>query len=185
MPPDDISSALSDAGDSHSDWRQDLITNKDGSPRAILANAATALRKDPALAAARDQLWAEAVAAFRDGEPWWLDSDELIKAAAAEQEKRYRPDPWQETIETYLEEPIGDTGKPRAETSIDLICRKLGIDPGRRTQQDANRISRCLTKLGWERTRKRKNGARTYVYERPSVPGVPTCNDQRGDEIQQ
>ena len=44
-----------------------------------------------------EQLWAEAVAAFRAGERWWLDpADEL--AAADEQDRRVIGDPWEDLV---------------------------------------------------------------------------------------
>ena len=42
----------------------------------------------------RDQLWAEAVAAYRADEKWWLDK-ETEKAAAVEQGDRRIVDPWE------------------------------------------------------------------------------------------
>ncbi len=41
----------------------------------------------------RDQLWAEAVARYRGGEHWWLETTELNAAATKEQEVRYQQDP--------------------------------------------------------------------------------------------
>src|SRR6185503_18188064 len=43
----------------------------------------------------RDQLWAEAVAAYKRGETWWLD-DDIETIAAREQGKRLEDDPWTE-----------------------------------------------------------------------------------------
>ena len=55
-----------------------------------------------ALARDRDQLWAEAVARFKDGAIWWIDGPELMAAATAEQEKRYQSDAWDDLIEHWL-----------------------------------------------------------------------------------
>ena len=55
-----------------------------------------------ALARDRDQLWAEAVARFRAGAIWWLDTPELIAAATAEQEKRYQADAWDDLIANWI-----------------------------------------------------------------------------------
>ena len=50
------------------------------------------------LAAAKDQLWAEAVYLHFEGKAWWLDTVGLTKEAEAEQSARYEGDPWDELI---------------------------------------------------------------------------------------
>ena len=44
----------------------------------------------------RDQLWAEAVARFKAGAKWWLETPELEALATAEQEMRFKVDVWKE-----------------------------------------------------------------------------------------
>ena len=55
-----------------------------------------------ALACDRDQLWAEAVARYRAGEPWWLETRNLTELAEEEQLDRYQGDAWDDTIRDYL-----------------------------------------------------------------------------------
>ena len=55
-----------------------------------------ALRRD------RDQLWAEAVARYREGAIWWLDEPELIAEVKAEQDQRYHADAWDSRIDRWL-----------------------------------------------------------------------------------
>jgi putative DNA primase/helicase len=50
----------------------------------------------------RDQLWAEAVAAFIAGEKWHLDDDDDIADAKAEQAKRREVHPWEPVLEAWL-----------------------------------------------------------------------------------
>ena len=50
----------------------------------------------------RDQLWAEAVARYRAGEPWWLETRDLTELAEEEQLDRYQGDAWEEPIRAYL-----------------------------------------------------------------------------------
>ena len=50
----------------------------------------------------RDQLWAEAVHAYKAGEKWWMETPELEALATAEQNARFRADVWQETVEHWL-----------------------------------------------------------------------------------
>ena len=98
-----------------------------------------------ALARDRDQLWAEAVARFRAGAIWWLDTPELIEAASAEQEKRYQADAWDELIERWLTHEVrtvpgeGFSYAPSRKESVPETCatdQRLGWrnpEPGNRT----------------------------------------------------
>jgi predicted P-loop ATPase len=103
------------------------------------------------LARDRDQLWAEAVARYRAGERWWLDTAELTLLAELEQADRYEGDAWEGPIARWLE--------GRESASIDEILT-MGLDKakGTWTQSDKTRVARCLLALGWERF---KAGART------------------------
>jgi putative DNA primase/helicase len=116
----------------------------------------------------RDQLWAEAVARFRTGEIWWIDSPELSAAAADEQQERYDEDAWQHLI--------GEWVQGREYITVEQILRdcieKLSRDW---TQSDKNRIARCLRSIGWTRKRgpRAEKGHRDWRY----LPG-PTLRSR-------
>jgi predicted P-loop ATPase len=96
----------------------------------------------------RDQLWAEAVYRFRNGVNWWLDTTELNRAAEQEQAERYESDPWQSTIEEWIQD--------RPDVSIaEVLSGALDKPKSQWTQVDQNRVSRVLTALGWEKFQKR------------------------------
>jgi len=132
-----------------------------------------ALRRD------RGQLWAEALHYCRLGATWWLDDAEVIKAAIEEQQKRYQADVWQEQIAKWLETPTerrDENGHPVAAyssnresvTVSDILSHCIGKRLEMWTQSDKNRISGCLTALGWERYRSGPKNAREWRYRKVS-----------------
>jgi predicted P-loop ATPase len=127
----------------------------------------------------RDQLWAEALHQCRAGATWWLDDAEVVQDAIEEQRARYQADVWQEQIAKWLEAPdrrLDEHGQPLGEftsssesvTIIDVLHHCIGKRLDMWTQADKNRISCCLTALGWERYKAGPKGARTWRYRRVS-----------------
>jgi len=136
-----------------------------------------------ALARDRDLLWAEAVARFRAGAIWWLDTPELIAAVAAEQEKRYQADAWDALIGRWLtherrrmqEEP-GAFGAwpekevrrqaPLADVSVgEVLEQAIGLEPGRWGRADQMRVTAYLKANGWERYQGRVGDRRGALRE--------------------
>jgi predicted P-loop ATPase len=109
------------------------------------------------LRADRDQLWAEAAEAEALGESIRLDP-RLYEAAAAEQEARLAgDDPLIDMLHRAL---VNRTGKLRVSDAY-LIC---GIEPGKVNQDQISRFGRAIRELGWERQRRRFDGALQYAY---------------------
>jgi len=109
------------------------------------------------LRADRDQLWAEAAEAEALGESIRLDP-RLYEAAAAEQEARLSGD---DPLVDVLHRALGNrTGKLRVSDAY-LIC---GIEPGKVNQDQISRFGRAIRELGWERQRRRFDGALQYAY---------------------
>lgn len=104
----------------------------------------------------RNQLWAEAVARYRQGERWWLDTPELTFAAEQEQADRYEGDAWDEPIAKYVEE--------RDSVSVEEVLRFLDKPVGTWTQYDKTRVARSLKALGWERYKSGSKHARQWRY---------------------
>jgi predicted P-loop ATPase len=118
----------------------------------------------------RDQLWAEAVARYKAGEIWWIDSAELGAAAAEEQQDRYDEDAWQPLIADWIE--------GYESVTVDQVLRScLEKQPRDWNQGDKNRVARCLHAIGWTRKRapKDEHGHREWVYRPgPSIrSGAP------------
>ena len=90
----------------------------------------------------RDQLLAEAVELFNDGEHWWPPRDFEKQHIAPEQEARFEPDPWEEPIAAYLaKRPRTLTAKPTT-TILYIAVDVLGFDPSPVTAQGKTPISR-------------------------------------------
>ena len=69
----------------------------------------------------RDQLFAEAVAAFRAGKQWWPDAEFERRHIKPEQEARYEADQWEQAISEYI--------APKVASSRDRNC--AGSTPDR------------------------------------------------------
>jgi predicted P-loop ATPase len=121
-----------------------------------------ALRRD------RDQLWAEAVHCYRNGEKWWLETPELIATALEEQEEAYQPDPWEPEVEKQLANLLTEK-EAAAFTTIPDLLRVLHKDTEKWTRLDAARVGVILTRAGWKSTRPwvAGGGPRPRIY-RPS-----------------
>jgi hypothetical protein len=102
------------------------------------------------LAAVRGQLWAEAVVAFRAGEPWWLKGEAESLAIEAQAE-RAEEDPWMPSVAGYL--------AGRSSASCRALLEAVGLESNRMTRADSLRASALLLRLGWQRDGKFTFGA--------------------------
>lgn len=115
-----------------------------------------ALRRD------RDQLWAEASALCAAGEQYWATPDMAYLKAA--QEERFMEDPW--------EEPIMEYCYGKKEVLASDVLTHLRVDLPRQTQQDKNRVSKVLWRLGY-RCKPAKRFGKTYrVYFLENSPCI-------------
>jgi predicted P-loop ATPase len=121
----------------------------------------------------RDQLWAEAVAQFKTGIPWWITDTEVVGLVRDEQAARYVDDPWQEPIARFLQS--------HTDVSVGEVLSNLLIERSRWTQADQNRVSRCLKVLGWERYR-RPRPSREWRYRRVAPVETGTEDDDRDQQ---
>lgn len=137
-----------------------------------------ALRRD------RDQLWAEAVARYREGAIWWIEDRDLIASAQAEQEVRYHADAWDARIDRWLaferrrvndgypgyddwrEEEV-QRAAPLADVSVgEILERALDIEPARWTRSDQMRVGAYLKAREWVRYQRRTGPIREWRYRR-------------------
>jgi putative DNA primase/helicase len=139
-----------------------------------------------ALAHDRDQLWAEAVARYREGAIWWLDDPTLIQAAGEAQQERFQADAWDAKIDRWLTHErsrvnYGSAGfddwreaetertTPLTDVSVgEVLEQALSIEPARWTKGDQMRVGTFLTRHGWERYQRREGLSRHWRYRLPS-----------------
>lgn len=94
----------------------------------------------PLLEANRDQIWAEAVAAFDAGEEWWLTPGEEA-LAKAEVERRQSSDVWEEILSEKLVR-AGVTS-----TSVGAALHAIGVPNERMGKRERNRVGQVLRNL--------------------------------------
>jgi predicted P-loop ATPase len=114
-------------------------------PIKVGAIAIDALRRD------RDQLFAEAVARFKDGATWWPDAAFEREHIAPEQDARYEADAWEHAIAEYL------SGRDRV-TVLQVAQSGLGFETARIGTADQRRIAAALLRLGWRRGPRTESG---------------------------
>jgi predicted P-loop ATPase len=108
-----------------------------------------------ALSRDRDQLFAEAVALYRDGVSWWPSRQFERDHIAPEQEDRFETDIWEEQIVQYL--------LCKDKVTVNEVARNgLFIETPRLGTTDQRRIAAVLEHLGWQRKRGGK-GVRWWV----------------------
>ena len=109
-----------------------------------------------ALATGRDQLFAEAVVAFRAGERWWPDGDFERTHIQPEQAARYEADAWEELIVPFLAE------RQRA-TVLEVARWGLFIETPRIGTAEQRRITAIMKRVGWGPGNRGPQGER-YLY---------------------
>jgi hypothetical protein len=118
-----------------------------------------------AMRAYRTQLWAEAVSAYKAGQPWWFDSADLERAAQVERDRHYERGPRYEIIATWIQSPAkrekfrqweeedhlpwagSAAGKINA---TDVCIHGLGLDVKEIKPQDYTEVTNTLRHLGYE-----------------------------------
>jgi predicted P-loop ATPase len=99
--------------------------------------------------AVREQLFAEAVAAFRGGERHWPNAEDERQFFKPQQERRQEDDPWWQSISEWL-----DGGNVNQTTVTAVALGALHFpDVSRVSSVEQRRIANILNELGWRRRR--------------------------------
>lgn len=103
-----------------------------------------------------EQLWAEALQRYRNGERTYIADESLNALLRDHTSERYQGDPWHERIESFAQ--------VRESISVAECLGHVGVEMGRWTQADQNRIAKLLMSLGYMRKRVAVDGKRQWRY---------------------
>jgi len=109
----------------------------------------------------RDQIWAEAVARYREGAKRWIEGKQLLKETEEQQQERYEVDAWQDIIQQWVANPTQSPLYPQEPldswhnhvTIPDILTHCIGKRRDSWTQVDQNRIARILRAINWKKHR--------------------------------
>lgn len=115
------------------------------------------------LAAARDQLFAEAVELYKQGKRFWPTSEEQRRIFDPVQMMRHQTDSYVELLADYVKCQASEF------RMIDAVDA-LKIDAARLSRDIQTRVGKALIMLGCKRVEKRANAVR-FWYQPPVTPG--------------
>lgn len=145
--------------------RQQILTDETGSrrfwPITIPDNA---LIDIPRLLADRDQLWAEATAAFRKNEPWWFTREEETALERAKDVEQYElEDAWYPEIIAW----VNSRGNAEPFQIVDIF-NGLKLDHSHRNKTNQERVGAILRRMKCTQDRlKNDQGQRLRVWYPP------------------
>ena len=124
--------------------RNQFLVDSTGNRRFVPLEVATQfLIPWQRLAEERDSLWAAAVKAYREGQPYEFTAGEIAEIAEYIQEFG-DPDPWMEKIINYIQ--------PHEEvTAADVLTKALELDPRQQGRRESRRVADVLQSVGWRR----------------------------------
>jgi putative DNA primase/helicase len=155
-----------------SKWNKDETGARRFWPVPVAKLQAEALTRD------RDQLWAEAVYAYDNGDPWWPDAA-LTQQLEAVQEERYRVDEWENRISKWVSnsdaidlDPDGLKATKEGFTMGEVLANALNLDPGKWDTGVQMRVGHVLKRLGYLPKQQRDGKVRVRVYYSLSAYGL-------------
>ena len=107
----------------------------------------------------RDDLFAEAVALFKDGFRWWPEKDFEKETIAPEQAARYESDAWVDPIKAYVDTHDKFTISEVAKGALYIETPRIGT-------ADQRRIRKVLIELGCKQQKKDWRGTRWWSKPR-------------------
>jgi putative DNA primase/helicase len=147
-----------------------------------------------ALRVARDQLWGEALARYKHGERWHVDTAEVQASCEVEQEARAIDDPIPAILAQWLEDPKIEKREqvairlvPSEGLSIgDILMGAFGKEKRDLKPRDgmAQAVGHHMSSFGWERRRRllTVDKLRSWAYFPPAVPSANKVGQEVGQD---
>lgn len=120
------------------------------------------------LAAARDQLLAEALALYRDGARAFPTAVEQSELFEPQQDRRMMTHPWRDLVFEFLNPA---NGRRDEVTVSELLVDCIGVKPDRMNPQggEAQRVGQILHALNWSKVHASHCGRRVWKWVRPAL----------------
>lgn len=120
--------------------RREYLQDAQGERRFWIVRCSGTVRVQDVIAI-RDQLWAEALVAYQDGESWWLDQQTEAYARTIQQ-TRVPTDEWKNQLHFFLHD--------KTEVTISMCAFALGLSvPGKRDTKMEHQVGKALRDAGW------------------------------------
>lgn len=103
----------------------------------------------------REQLWAQAVAAYRAGEKWHPETEAEKALCRAVQESRADLDVWYERVERFVSDKQRQASGPFRVSTEEILLNAIGLEPADLGKDRApSRVAGIMTALGWKLERR-------------------------------
>jgi putative DNA primase/helicase len=149
----------------HNDYLRDETGGRRFWPIACGRIDLEALKRDV------EQLWAESVQRYRNGECTYIDDVAIAAEVAAHTSERYQGDAWQDVVLAYAQ--------VRESVSIQECLEHVGVERGHWSQQDSNRIAKILKAQGYVRRQMTIGGKKSWRYGTDCT----TCGARSGSHL--
>lgn len=146
----------------HSDYLKDETGGRRFWPLACQRIDLEALRRDA------EQLWAESVQRYRDGEASYIDDAAIAAEIASHTSQRYQRDVWDDVVRAYAQ--------VRESVSVAECLEHVGVERSRWSQNDSNRVAKILKAHGYVRRQFRVKEERVWRY----TTDCTTCGGKSG-----
>jgi predicted P-loop ATPase len=118
-----------------------------------------------------DQLWAEALFYYQQGESWWLTNEQEREQKALNNAYEDQ-DPWFEVIESWLKK------QPKPQHTLnEILVGALQLSAKETDKRHKNRVADIMRKLGWEYKLSRIEGNRARVFKPITVTHLDSSHN--------